>query len=483
MENHEALRRIDSFPYLHRVADIMVAPVTTAQADDSLEVTVRRLQERRHGSCLVVDSLGKAIGIVTERDIVYALGRLGREALALRLDALMSTPVEWIAPDALLYRAIARMDRRRIRHLPVLDGDGRPLGMVTARGVLRVRAGRSLAIGDAVEAAADAAALRAAHDEMPALAASLLSEGVGVTDISAVISGITRDITARAAHLASEEMLAASEGAAPAPWCLLVLGSAGRGESLLAPDQDNALIVADAGLPAIDGWFARWGERLNAMLDAAGIPLCKGGVMVRNRAFRRTIGEWRLEIARWLSLPVGEALLNVDIFFDGVAVAGDASLAREVYGWARTEAARSPGFLRQLAEAGTAHRPPLGLFGTLKLENGRADLKRGGLLPIVAAARVMALKTATEVSGTGQRLVAAAAAGRLGTDNADALELARRAIAETILRQQLQDLNDGRRPGNAVEPGRLNRRQRAQLKDALRQAGECATLVQDVLTR
>ncbi len=482
MADDDALRRIDSFPYLHRAADIMVAPVTTAQADDTLEATVRRLQERRHGSCLVIDRDGKAVGIVTERDIVYALGRLGREALGLRLDALMSTPVEWIAADALLYRAIARMDRRRIRHLPVLDGDGRPLGMVTARGVLRVRAGRSLAIGDAVETAADAAALRAAHDELPALASSLLAEGIDIADICAVVSGITRDITARAAHLAGEEMMAAGEGTAPAAWCLLVLGSAGRGESLLAPDQDNALIVADAGLPAIDGWFARWGERLNALLDAAGIPLCKGGVMVRNRAFRRTVAEWRLEIARWLSLPVGEALLNVDIFFDGVPVAGDHALAREVYGWARAETAKAPGFLRQLAEAGTTHRPPLGLFGTLKLENGRADLKRGGLLPIVSAARVMALKTAADVTGTAERLAAAAAAGRLGADNADGLIQARRTIAEAILRQQIEDLRHGQPPGNAVDPRRLNRRQRTQLKDSLRQAGDCATLVQDALS-
>lgn len=482
MPADQALRQLDSFPYIHRVADVMVAPVATAHPHDTLEATVRALRERRHGSCLVIDGDGRAIGIVTERDVLNALGRLGGEALVLRLEALMSTPVEWIAPDALLYRAIARMDRRRIRHLPVLDGDGRPLGMITTRSLLRLRAGRSLAIGDAVETAPDAAALRAAHDELPALAAALLADDVAAADVSAVLSAITRDITARAAHLATQEMAQAGESGAPAPWCLLVLGSAGRGESLLAPDQDNALIVADGGAGEIDGWFARWSERINAILDAAGVPLCKGGVMARNRAFRRTVSEWRGEIARWIALPQGEALLNVDIFFDAVAVAGDRTLSAAVFEPALAQAGRAPAFLRQLAEAGTAHRPPLGFFGRLQLHEGRIDLKRGGLLPVVSAARVMALKIGARDAGTDARLQAAVAAGRLGGDNAESLARARQTFAAAILNQQIADLAQGKPPGNAVDPRPLTRRQRTELKAALRQAGECATLVQDVLS-
>ncbi|MGE0153324.1 MAG: DUF294 nucleotidyltransferase-like domain-containing protein [Reyranellaceae bacterium] len=477
-----ALQRLDGFPYVHRVADVMVSPVLTASPQASLQETVARLQAQRSGSCLVVDAEGKAIGILTERDLLNAVGRFGPQALERPLGALMSAPVQWIAPDALLYRAIARMDRLRLRHLAVLDAHGRPLGMLTTRALLRVRAGGALAIGDAVETAPDAATLRAAHDQLPALAKGLLAEGIAAADISAVVSAITRDITARAAGLAESEMKAAGESAAPAPWCLLVLGSAGRGESLLAPDQDNALIVADGGAAHIEGWFARWSERLNALLDQAGIPFCKGGVMARNRAFRRSESEWRAEIERWIRRPEGEALLNVDIFFDAMAVAGDAAIAERLAAFARVAASQALPFLRLLAEAGTAHRPPLGLFGRLKLEDGRLDLKRGGLLPIVAAARVMALKMAAADTGTDQRLAAAAAGGRIGADNAAGLALARRIIARTILGQQLADIDAGRPPGNRIDPRRLTRAERRDLKQALEAAGEASELVQDVLT-
>lgn len=477
------LQRLDSFPYVHRVADIMVAPVAIAAADATLQETVSRLQHQRIGSCLICDSAGKAIGIVTERDVLNAVGRHGGEALALPLSALMSTPVEWIAPDALLYRAIARMDRRRIRHLAVLDEAARPLGMVTARALLRLRAGQSLAIGDAVETASDSAGLRAAHDRLPDLARALLAEGIAAVEISAVLSAITRDITARAAVLAEAAMVAAGEGGAPAPWCLLVLGSAGRGESLLAPDQDNALIVADQSAAEIDGWFARFAERINALLDEAGIPFCKGNVMARNRAWRRSVSEWREAVRHWTERPEGEALLNVDIFFDATPVAGDAQLARAMMQQARELARQALPFLRLLAEAGTQHRPPLGFLGALKLDsNGRVDLKLGGLLPIVSGARVIGLKLGADVQATGQRLQSASAAGRLGSDNAEELEQARRTIAAAILRQQIADLNAGLEPGNRVDPKLLTRVQRRALKAALRNAGESGALVQDVLT-
>lgn len=478
----DALKRLDAFPYTHRVADVMVHPVATARPDDTLEDTIARLNARNVGSCVVVDDRGRAIGILTERDVLGAIGRSGPAALGQRLGALMSAPVEWVAPDALLYRAMARMDRRRIRHLAVLDDAERPIGMVTARALLRLRAGPALAIGDAVELADNAAALRAVHDGLPALARGLRAEGIGAAEICGVISAITRDITARTARLAEAAMAAEGRGPAPGPWCLLVLGSAGRGESLLAPDQDNAAIVGEAGAAEIDGWFLHWAERLNGLLDDAGIPLCKGGVMVRNRAWRHSVPDWDRQTGTWVGAPHGEALLNVDIFFDATPVAGDRALATAVSGPARRRAASSPAFLRLLAEHALSWRPPLGLFGRLRLENGRLDLKKGGLLPIVTAARVIGLAVASTSTGTGGRLQAAADAGRIGADNAADLERARQTFVEALLGQQLADLAAGRPAGNLLDPAPLDRAGRRRLVGALRQTAEAGVLVRDVLT-
>ena len=82
----------------------------------------------------------------------------------------MGSPVHGIDADALVYRALARMARLGVRHLPVIDEAGRPLGMLTARGLLKQRASLALTLGDEIDHAADAATLRAAFAKLPALA-------------------------------------------------------------------------------------------------------------------------------------------------------------------------------------------------------------------------------------------------------------------------------------------------------------------------
>mgnify|MGYP001822960268 CR=1 FL=1 len=207
-----------------------------------------------------------AAGILTERDVLIAMARHGAAALDRPVADFMMTPVESLPPDTMVYRAIGRMDRLGIRHLVVADGGGRAVGVVTARALLKQRAGTALALGDEVTVAADAAALAKVREALPELAESLLAEQVAPRDVAAVVSDAMRSMTARAAALAEASM----ESPPPAPYCVLILGSGGRGEGLLAPDQDNALI--HAGSPQDDPWYADFADRMTRILDDAGVP-------------------------------------------------------------------------------------------------------------------------------------------------------------------------------------------------------------------
>ena len=144
--------------------------------------------------------------------------------------------------------------------------------------------------------------------------------------IAGVIAGITRDIHTRVAALVEAEMQRDGRGPAPAPWCFLVLGSAGRGESLLSADQDNALIH---GWPEDDHpWFVEFTTRVTDMLNQAGIPYCKGDVMARHSLWRHNLDNWRsAHRSLGVAEPHGVNLLAVDIFFDFHPVAGDFALA------------------------------------------------------------------------------------------------------------------------------------------------------------
>ena len=200
-----------------------------------------------------------------------------------------------------------------------------------------------------------------------------MEEQVGPLTICSVVSAEICAMTRRAAELAENALRQEGLGCPPVPYAVLVLGSAGRGESQLAADQDNAIVYAEGaeGGPE-DRYFEELGKRMSETLDAAGVPLCKGGVMARNRAWRKSVADWHATIDRWMSGSRPSHLLNVDIFFDAVPVHGDARLADNVWGHAYDRAHAAIGFQNLLIEAARQRDSPFTLFGRFRLdEKGR----------------------------------------------------------------------------------------------------------------
>lgn len=485
------LERIDAYPYRHRLAEVMTTPPVVLPPEATLAEAVRRMDAERVSSVIVAQAVpGESgvvpIGIVTERDVLQAVAHDGSEALALALESIMTSPVASLPPDAFVYRAIGRMTRLGVRHLAVVDAKNRLCGVVTTRTLLKQRATLSVALGDAVSVASDAAALGEVVRQLPPLAKSLLEEEMGAREIAAVISGVIRDVSARAADLATATMTGEAWGPPPLPYTYLVLGSAGRGESLLAPDQDNALIYADpadaAEGEAAERWFAELGRRAAAMLDVAGVPYCKGLVMASEPRWRQSVTGWQAQIDHWVASASGESLLNVDIFYDFVAVTGDAALAAGLRADATDAAGGNLPFLRFLALHLEDLRPPFGLFGQLRTEAGRIDLKKYALLPLVTGARVVALKRHVNATGTMARLEAAHEAGLVGDRDLTMISAAHETVLGSVLRQQIADIEAGKPPGSWVDYGALDRDARAEIRHALRAIDGIHVLVSDVLS-
>jgi signal-transduction protein with cAMP-binding, CBS, and nucleotidyltransferase domain len=115
-------------------------------------------------------------------------------------------------------------------------------------------------------------------------------------DIAGIISSEVCSLTARAAAIAEREVSVAFPRPRALRFAVMVLGSAGRGESLLALDQDNAIIFDATDQPAAEAWLMKFGERMNAILDEVGVPFCKGGVMAGNRGCKSAV-QWRKQVA------------------------------------------------------------------------------------------------------------------------------------------------------------------------------------------
>ena len=476
--------RIDTYPYRHRIAEVMSAPPKFVAAATPLSEALAVMARGKISSLLVSDDARlpvAATAIVTERDIMRALADGGAGALDRPVSAFASRPLATLPAAAFVYRALGRMSRLKLRHLAVENEQGEVCGMVSSRDLLRLRAQDAAILGDGIDEAGDVHELGAAWARLPLAAAGLLAEGVNARVIAAVISRELGALTRRAGVLAERQMKQEGQGDPPCRYALCVLGSAGRGESLLAMDQDNA-IVFEAGEPgsANDRWFARLGEIAADILHEVGVPYCTGGVMAKNEAWRGSLDTWRARIVSWCARSQPADLLSVDIFFDLLGVHGDARLANEIWQAGFDTAQGNSAFAKLLAEAAGQTAPAFSLLGGIRTDNGRIDLKRAGLFGIVTLARLLAIRYRLLERATLARLDAAAGLGRGGHDF-DALKRAQGDFLDLILRQQLADIRAGHPPNNKVEVKPLARSQQAKLRAALGAVSHLDTLTRDLL--
>jgi len=480
--DRQTIERIDIFAYRHRVRDMMTNPVVTIAASSSLQSAAELMHARKVSSLIAVDEAERPTGIMTENDLLAAVARDGGVALTRPVEGLLSRSVATIGPDAFLHTAIARMDRLHFRHLAVVDpASGRLVGVVTARALLRQRSSQALALGDDIAAARGPEELGDAYRRLPAMARGLLREGMTALEIAEVLSAALRDLSGRAAELAAAAMQAEGQGEAPAPWAFLVLGSAGRGESLLAADQDNALVHAGENDEETD-WFAELGRRAADILNTAGLVYCSGGVMAKNRACRHNLVGWGAEVERWIAEREPVQLLNADIFFDFRPVHGDYWLGDELRAFAVPLAAGSPAFLVRLSHMLDPRSPALSpITGNLRSQAGRVDLKRGGLRSLVSAARILGLRLGSMAISTERRFAAAAEAGLLPADDLALFLDAHGRLLRLILEQQLIDVEAGMAPGTSIEARRLPRLERERLKAALSAIGRIDLVVRQAL--
>lgn len=457
--------RIDRYAFERRLSELMRSPAFMIDPATSLRDAARTMTERRIGALLVGAADQPPVGILTERDLLRVVAQAEVELDSTPVVAAMSAPVATMDGDELMYRALARMDRLGIRHLCISDDAGAALGMVSQRDLLQHRARGADMLSDALVAADDAPSLAAAYARLPEIASRLVSEGLNGQGVARIVSTELRALMRRVAELSLSRMQAQGHGPPPAAWCLLLLGSGGRGESLLAADQDNALI--HAGSASDDAWYAEFGTVISELLDAAGVHFCPGGVMASNPDWRGSLEQWSQRIDHWLNHPRLKDLVKADIFFDLAPVAGDTDLVRTLHAKAIATAAASPEVMALLADSAAAFAPRYNILGRLVTDDGRADLKRDGLLSLVKVARTLALRSGSGATTTPQRLRDARAAGRLPDGDATTLEELHGQLLTHMLHQQLSDLRDGTPPSGRVVLRSIERKQRTRLMHGL----------------
>ncbi|HET8613802.1 MAG TPA: CBS domain-containing protein [Sphingomonas sp.] len=122
--------------------------VVTVTADQPLGDVVRLLAERRIGAVPVMDG-GAVAGIFSERDVIYRLAEEGPAALERKVGEVATRPALTVDKDTPILSALALMTKRRIRHLPVVEGE-RLIGLVSIGDLVKLRIERVEAEAEAM---------------------------------------------------------------------------------------------------------------------------------------------------------------------------------------------------------------------------------------------------------------------------------------------------------------------------------------------
>lgn len=450
------------------VRDLLTRDAVTAPLTVSIRSAAQVMTERRVSALLILDD-GLVVGILTDRDIRTKVVAADLDPAAGVTEIMTAAPVT-VATGARAFDATLQLIDRGVHHLPVVDDDGRPVGMVTSGDLLRLAQADPVYLAARISRAPDARAVASLAERLRPLVGDFVDRGTSPHDIGRVVTATADAATRRLLVLAEDEL-----GPPPVPYCWVGLGSQARGEMGVASDQDNALILDDSARddPAVDGYFARLADRVCSGLAGAGFPLCPGDMMATEPAWRRTRTEWEQQIGRWVGEPEPDALLHAQVFFDIRAVHGDLSLLTGLHRFMLERAAGSPRFLAHLARIACDWQPPLGFLQGLVVERrgqyrNTLEIKAGGLTPLVQIARVHALSAAQAEVSTRARLDAAAAEGVIGRPDADELTAALRTLRTLVYRHHVRQIAAGDPADNHLAPSELGTSDRNRLRAAFR---------------
>jgi CBS domain-containing protein len=457
---------------VHALLDVGTTPVSAimrapqfCDPEDSIRQAAARLGDP--GALALLVRLEDQLGIVSDADIRAAVAD-SEVSLEGPVRGLARAPVPRVPASQLAVEATIDMLASGSEHMAVFDGE-EVCGLLSAADLLGLDARSPIAIRHMILHATDVDELVRAVANLPRLFQLLQRAGVPPRELGRVLSLQHDAVVARLVDFSIW-----SRSPAPVPWAWLDLGSAARREFTLSSDQDNALAYATPG-PAeeaeLDGYFERLGSDVNEGLVRCGIGLDNNGVLAGKRLWRMSKAKWLRTFDEALAEPSESHLIRATVAFDFRETAGGLEVAAELTDRIR-RARDHPGFMRLLARSAAGFPVALGFRGQLATgkdgdPEGRLDLKRGAIIPLVNLVRFHALAHRVTISPTTDRIEAIAHVGGLDSATADGLLEAFAVISGIRFSHHATLIAAGSRPDNLIDPNELPPIARGELRDAL----------------
>ena len=483
----QALTQMEAYPFKKRLSEIMTTPVETCHPEETVRGAARRLSEKKIGCLPVIDDQNLLVGIITAKDLVAkAIAPEHADPGTLAADDVMSRPPLFMGPESFMYEALAFMTGQSIKHLPVVDR-GELVGIVSLRDLMRYRSHKAMLLVGNIRQEKTLAGLAVIRQEVVSVARNLLSETRSTPEVMEILSYLHHTIIRRVYDICLAEMQSAGLQPPAIRACFLLMGSGGRREMLLGPDQDNGFVfeeVPENRLPEIEAFFAPFSERLVQALSQVGYPLCHGKVMASNPTWRGRLSDWEIRIRDWVNDPEPQKVRYSSIFFDFVPLAGDAGLAHDLRTIVFRQIRNFQAFLFHMMSLDLRYKVPVGLLGRFIVDKegahkGELSLKQGGTVYIVDCIRMFALEKEVQAVTTLERLKSLVQMNIFAPETAEHIRAAFEALSFLRLRQEIALIDQGKKPSHYLDPHALSRNE----QDLLRESFNAVTKLQDATKR
>ncbi len=471
MQLDSASKTTDSVSLDTTVKNLIQRRPVYCGAETSIRAVLEIMRDEHIGSMVIADSEHHPIGIITLHDVLERIA-LPQIDLDTPIEQVMSKELLTLSPNAPAHEAALMMTRTGIGHLIVVDNHNRLTGVLSERNLFSLQRIGLVNLSRSITSAESIKALAKLENDVHWLADQMLAQGASVAQLMQLITELNDNTTRRVIELVLQDH------PTDIKFTWLAFGSEGRFEQTLKTDQDNGIIFeADNKEHAnrIREQLLPLAKKINNALDKVGFPLCPGNIMASNPECCLSIDEWKSRFTNWVDQGTPEHLLKASIFFDYRVLYGDDTHANDLRSWLTDKVAFNSRFRHQMAAVSLQNRPPLGLFGDIKVSNKKdhpnsINLKLHGVTPFIDGARIYAFATKVDKTNTIERFRAAAKTKSLKKDDAETWIEAYQFLQLLRMKNHHEQKEKGERLSNYFDPDKINDLERRILKEALRQA-------------
>ena len=464
--------------FVKKISDYMSADYLYVDINSSIEEVVKDLQRQKKSTVLIKKD-NKLAGIITEQDVVRKVTFALEPSK--KVSEIMTSPVIFVYEDDLLFHAVGKMRKNNLRHLPVINMNSQVVGVIHAHKALAAELG---AVTQEIDKMTfdeyDERGLIQIKKQQVHLAERLLNEKISSNDISYLLSFLNNVIYRRSIRIAERKINAKNIIKQIPNYSVLVMGSGGRMESFLHPDQDNGIIYEESKTEdpkKVDLYFEELAKEFTKSLDTAGIPFCKGDLMASNSMWRKSLPEWKEQVQSWITNFNEQNLIYIDMLYDFRSVYGKPELAEDLRNFIFDKLINNK-ILKFLFKNEENRRAGLTFFGGFKLEKndkenkGLLNLKGAGTLPLIESVRIYSIKNRINKNTTAARIEELNKIGVFDDDETDFFQSAHQFLTYVLLKDQVTSAKEGRSIKNFIDPKKLLQREKDLLKIYLKKINE-----------